>query len=160
MTTIVLLFLVGVVLLASDVFVSSFLLAVLGTIAMFAGCVFAYQDYGVFAAGLASAVAMVLLAATIYVELVILPRTRFGRGLVVQSTSGSTSQPPPADSAAVVGKSAEALTTLAPTGYVRVEGRRYEAFCQSGHAPRGATLQVTGVDNFRLIVSKSNPDRS
>jgi membrane-bound ClpP family serine protease len=156
MTTIVLLFLVGVVLLASDVFVSSFLLAVLGAVAMFAGCVFAYQDYGVLAAGLASAVALLLLAGTIYVELVVLPKTHFGRGLVVQSTSGSTSQPPPAETAAVVGKSAEALTTLAPTGYVLVAGRRYEAFCQSGHVPKGAALQVIGADNFRLIVSKPN----
>jgi membrane-bound ClpP family serine protease len=160
MTTIVLLFLVGIVLLAGDVFVTSFLLAVLGAVAMFAGCVFAYQDYGVFGAGLATGVALVLLAVTIYVELVVLPKTRFGRGLVVQSTVSSTSQPLPADTAAVVGKPAEALTTLAPTGYVRVEGRRYEAFCQSGHVPKGTALQVTGVVNFRLIVSKPNPDLS
>jgi membrane-bound serine protease (ClpP class) len=56
----------------------------------------------------------------------------------------------------VVGRPAEALTTLAPSGYVAVDGRRYEAFCQSGHAAKGATLRVVGVDNFRLIVSISN----
>ncbi len=160
MTTIVLLFLVGVVLLASDVFVSSFLLAVLGMVAMFAGCVFVYQDYGVAATAAAAGVALLLLAATIYLELVVLPKTRWGRGLVVHATVSSTSQPPPATLAAVVGKPAEAMTTLAPSGYVSVEGRRYEAFCQSGLAPKGAALQVVGVDNFRLIVSKSSPDQS
>lgn len=158
MTTIVLLFLIGIVLLASDVFVSSFILAALGAMAMFAGCVFAYQDYGPLAAGGAVAVALALLATTVYVELVVLPRTRLGRGLVVQSTVSSTSQPPPATLAAVVGKPAQALTTLAPSGYVSVEGRRYEAFCQAGHVPKGAALRVVGVDNFRLIVTKPNPD--
>jgi membrane-bound ClpP family serine protease len=160
MTTIALLFLIGVVLLAADVFVSSFLLAVLGAVAMFAGCVFAYQDYGVFAAGVTAGLALLLLVVTIYVELVILPKTRLGRGLVVQSTVSSTSQPLPAAAAAVVGKPAEAVTTLAPSGYVLVEGRRYEAFCQSGHAAKGTALRVVGVDNFRLIVSKPNPDLS
>jgi membrane-bound ClpP family serine protease len=47
---------------------------------------------------------------------------------------------------------------LSPSGYVRVDGRRYEAFCQSGQVPMGAALEIVGADNFRLIVSpaKSN----
>ena len=53
----------------------------------------------------------------------------------------------------LIGKSAEALTMLSPSGYVRVDGRRYEAFCQSGQVPAGAALEVIGADNFRLIVS-------
>ena len=153
MSTIFLLFLVGVGLLAADVFVSSFLLAVCGAVAMLAGCVVAYQRFGAFDAGLAGLAAVALLGGTIYVELVLLPKTRFGRGLVVQSTSGAASQPPLA-SAEVVGKAAQAVTTLAPSGYVTVEGRRYEAFCQSGHAAKGTALRVVGLDNFRLIVSK------
>ena len=44
---------------------------------------------------------------------------------------------------------------LAPGGYVRIEDRRYEAFCRSGHAAVGARLKVVGLDNFRLIVSKT-----
>jgi membrane-bound serine protease (ClpP class) len=54
-----------------------------------------------------------------------------------------------------VGKTAEAVTTLAPSGYVVVDGRRYEAFSQSGHAAKGAILRVVGLDNFRLIVTKN-----
>jgi membrane-bound ClpP family serine protease len=76
-----------------------------------------------------------------------------GKGLVVESTSGSSSQPPVAPEA-VIGKPATAVTILAPSGYVLVEGRRFEAFCRSGHADRGDALSVIGVDNFRLIVTK------
>jgi membrane-bound ClpP family serine protease len=42
---------------------------------------------------------------------------------------------------------------LSPSGYVRVDGRRYEAFCQSGQAPAGSALEIIGADNFRLIVT-------
>jgi len=75
--------------------------------------------------------------------------------LAVRSTVGGTSQPPPAAASAVVGKAATALTTLAPSGYVLVEGLRYEAFCESGMAERGAALRVVGVDNFRIIVTNN-----
>lgn len=155
MTAVVLLFLVGVVLLAADVFAASFLLAILGGVLLLVGCVVAYQVMGVAAAGIATLAAVALLGVTIYLELIVLPRTRFGRGLVVEAKVEATSQPPVAPTEAVVGRHAEALTTLAPSGYVAVEGRRYEAFCQSGHAVKGAALRVVGVDNFRLIVCKT-----
>jgi len=155
MTLILLLFIVGIMLLAADVFVSSFIMAAVGGVALLAGCVIAYRDFGVLAAGLAAFAAVALLGGAIYVELVLLPRTRLGRGLVVESTSGSSSQPPVAPSAAVVGRPATADTTLAPSGYVLVDGRRYEAFCRTGHVARGEALRVVGMDNFRLIVSKT-----
>lgn len=155
MTLILVLFIAGVLLLAADVFVSSFVMATIGAASMIAGCAVAYRDFGVLAAGLAGICAVALLGATVYIELVLLPRTRMGRGLVVESTSGSSSQPPVSPGPEVVGKPATADTTLAPSGYVIVEGRRFEAFCRSGHAARGETLRVIGADNFRLIVSKT-----
>lgn len=154
MTVILILFIVGVLLLAADVFVSSFIMGAIGAVAMIGGCVVAYNDFGVLAAGLAGICAVALLGGAVYVELVLLPKTRLGRGLVVESTSGSSSQPPVAPSEAVIGKAATADTTLAPSGYVIVEGKRYEAFCRSGHVARGEPLRVIGSDNFRLIVSK------
>lgn len=153
MAAILLLFLVGVVLLAMDVFAASFFLAVAGGAVMLTAAAVADRDFGAAAALGAALAAVVLLLVTVYLELVVLPRTRFGRGLVVHSSSGEP-QAPLAAADAVVGKDATAVTTLAPSGYVLVEGKRYEAFCQSGHAAKGAVLRVIGLDNFRLIVSK------
>jgi membrane-bound ClpP family serine protease len=154
MTLILILFIVGILLLAADVFVSSFVMAAIGGVAMLSACVVAYRDFGVLAAGLAGIASVVLVGAAIYVELVLLPKTRLGRGLVVEATSGSGSPPLVAPGVEVVGKTATADTTLAPSGYVLVGGHRYEAFCRTGHVARGETLQVVGMDNFRLIVSK------
>jgi len=152
MTIIVLCFLAGIILLATDVFLFSVILAVMGGASLFVGVGLVYGRFGPLDAVVAGLIAAGLLTGAVYLELVVLPRTRLGRGMIVHSTSGSN-QPLPAVPAEVIGKAAEAVTTLAPSGYVLVEGRRFEAFCQTGHAPAGAMLQVVGLDNFRLIVS-------
>jgi membrane-bound ClpP family serine protease len=123
-------------------------------VALIGGVVVAANERGAIGALLAGLVAIVAVCATLYAELVWLPKTRFAQSFAVKSTSGDTIRQQDVD-AAIVGKTAEAVTTLAPSGYVRVEGRRYEAFCQSGHAERGAQLRVTGLDNFRLLVTKT-----
>lgn len=155
MTVIVLLFVAGVLMLAAEIFTPGGILGVIGAVAMFAGCAIAFSEFGPMGGGLATVAALALLALTLYLELVWLPKSRLGKALVVQSASDAVSQPPVADEATIKGKPAEAATTLAPSGYVLVEGRRYEAFCQSGHAEKGAALRVVGLDNFRLIVTKT-----
>lgn len=155
MTLILTLFLTGIVLLAADLFITGVVLAIFGGIAMFVATALAFRDFGFAAASASGAAATVLLGLAVYLELVWLPKSRFGRGLVVQSTVSATSQPPLAVAAEVVGRAAEAETTLAPSGFVLLDGRRYEAFCQSGLAAKGAALRVVGVDNFRLIVTRA-----
>lgn len=154
MNAIVILFLLGVLLLAGEVFVPGAIMGIIGGIAMAVGCIMSFNQFGALGGTLATAIAVAALGITFYIELIWLPRSRFGRKLVVQSASDATSQPPLAQLDAVLGKTAEAVTTLAPSGYVVVEGRRYEAFCQSGHVAKGVALRVTGLDNFRLIVTK------
>jgi len=155
MNIILILFLLGVLLLAGEVFVPGAVLGIIGGICMAAGCVISFLQFGPVGGSVATVVALTLLALTLYVELVWLPKTRFGRKLIVETTVGATSQPPLADKASIVGKTAEAATPLVPSGYVLVEGRRYEAFSQSGHVAKGAQLRVAGLDNFRLIVTKT-----
>ena len=155
MNAILILFLLGVLLLAGEVFVPGAVLGILGALSMFAGCIISFLQLGTAGGILATAVALALLGLTLYVELVWLPKTKFGRKLIVHTTVGATSQPPLADKASVVGKTAEAATPLVPSGYVLLEGRRYEAFSPSGHVAKGAQLRVTGLDNFRLIVTKT-----
>ncbi len=155
MTAIVLLFIVGTLLLAGEVFLPGGVAGTIGAVGLLAGCWLAFSEYGPGIGSLATAAACVLLALALYVELVWLPRSKIGRGLIVQWTNTGQSQPPPAEAAKVVGLPAVALTTLAPSGYVSVAGRRYEAYCRSGHATRGAALTVEGVDNFQLIVSET-----
>ena len=155
MNAIIILFVIGALLMAAEIFLPGAVAGIAGGLALLAGSVLSFREFG-FAGGFgASAGAAVLVIAMLYLELVVLPKTAFGRKMIVQSKVDATSQPPVADLAAVVDKPAMALTTLAPSGYVLVDGRRYEAFCRSGHAAKGAQLRVVDLDNFRLIVTQS-----
>jgi membrane-bound ClpP family serine protease len=154
MTAIILLFLLGTVLLVFEVFMPSSILGILGGLAMLGGCIVAFMDYGMGGGSLAVVVGLAILSVALYVEFGLLPKTRLGKRFFLHDSIGATSQPPLAEAAAVVGKLCEAVTTLAPTGYVLLDGRRYEAFSQSGQVARGTTLKVIAVDNFRLTVTK------
>ncbi|HYD84913.1 MAG TPA: NfeD family protein [Opitutus sp.] len=153
MTTIVLLFALGIVLLTLEVVVPGGVLGVIGGLLMLGGCVLAFNEFGVEGGGLATVVALACLALGLYVEFRLLPRTRFGKKLFLSNSVDARSQPLPADATAVVGKTAEALTTMAPSGYVAIDGRRYEARSQAGLIAKGTTVRVVGVDNFHLIVT-------
>lgn len=154
MTAIALLFLTGALLLAAEVFLPGAIAGIVGGLALLAGSILAFVNFGPGVGTLASFGAVVLVGLMLYVELVWLPKTKFGRRLVVEATVDGQATTAPAKT--IVGKTASALTTLAPSGYVAVDGKRYEAFSRSGHAARGATLTVVDVDNFRLIVSESS----
>lgn len=154
MNAVVLLFLVGVMLLAGEVFVPGAVMGILGGLAMAVGCGVAFAQLGAAGGAIATGAALALLGFTLYAELVWLPKSRIGKGLVVQSTVAATSQPPIA-AVDIAGKTAVAETPLVPSGYVIVEGRRYEAFSPAGHVAKGAELRVAGQDNFRLIVTKT-----
>ncbi len=153
MSLVLLLFVTGIILLALELIVPGLVLGIAGGLAMLAGVALAFRENGSHGGWLAAAGAGVVLAAVIYAELVWLPKSRLAKFFSMGMTLAGKSQPPVAVADEVVGAEAVAETTLAPSGYVRVAGRRYEAFCQNGFAAEGARLRVRSVDNFRLIVT-------
>jgi len=152
MSTLVILFAVGLLLLSLEIFLPGGILGVMGGLTLVGAVFLAFRDYGLFGGAVALLGAVALSGGTLYVELVILPKTRLGRGLVLASEV--TGKATIAADAALVGRSCEAVTALAPSGIVRIDGRRMEAFSRDGFIEAGETLVVHGIDNFRLIVSK------
>jgi membrane-bound serine protease (ClpP class) len=158
MTAIILLFVSGALLLAAEIFLPGGIAGLFGVIALLGGAFLSFTTFGAAVGAAATALALLLAGLLTYAELVWLPRSRLGRGLVIESTVDAQSQPLPADPAAVLGHAGVAVTILAPSGIVEVDGRRYEAFSRSGHLERGAQVTVLAVETFRLIVSASkNP---
>ncbi len=154
MNAVILLLLVGLLMAGFEVFIPGGVLGVLGGAAMLAGCGVAFYRFGTTTGALTTAGAIGVLGLMFWAELVLLPKTRLGKKLLLHKAVDATSQPAVADAAAVIGRSCEAVTTLAPSGMVLLDGRRYEAWSQSGFVIKGATLRVVGLDNFRLIVTK------
>jgi membrane-bound serine protease (ClpP class) len=96
----------------------------------------------------------------LYLEFVLLPKSRLARMFSMTATVGGQSQPVLADRS-LIGKRAQAVTALVPSGIIVCEGRRLEAFSRSGHVAVGAAVDVVDLDNFRVIVTQStNPTTS
>ena len=154
MTLVIVLFAAGILLLAIEVVVPGGVLGAAGGGAILAGVIAAVARFG-FDGGMAATVVALLVAAVVfYLEFVLLPKTRLAKMLSVSGTVSGTSQPQLADRKKVVGRRAVAVTVLAPSGYVELEGKRYEAFARDGYIAAGEPLEVVDVDTFRLIVSK------
>ena len=151
MMSIVLLFVVGLLLLGFEVIVPGGILGAIGGMAILGGCVIAFGELGITGGGLAVLAAVLLVGLLLYVEFRILPKTAMGRRLFLKSKVTGTAHA--VREMDLGGKSGEAATDLAPTGYVMIEGKRHEAFSRSGFLDAGAKVKVVGMDNFRLIVT-------
>ncbi len=154
MMAIVMLFAAGILLLALEVVVPGAVLGIVGAISILAGVIVAFSEFGFEGGMVASGAALVLTAIALYFEFVLLPKTRLAKTFSMTGTVAGTSQPAIADRAKVIGRQAVAVTALSPSGYVELDGQRYEAFARHGHTQVGERLDIIDVDNFRLIVSK------
>jgi membrane-bound ClpP family serine protease len=153
MTTILLLFIFGIVMLVLDLFVPGIILSVAGTLVFLAATARAFNDYGISGGLLAFAIGAVLLAITLYVEYVLLPKTHFGKKFFLHAQVHGTTQAPESHTTALAGREAVALTPLMPSGQIEIDGRRYEALSLDGHVAKGARLKITGMQNFSLTVT-------
>ena len=157
MMLIILLFALGIMLLAVEVIVPGGILGSIGALMMFGGCIAAFIRYGTGGGIIALTIAAILTVLAFYIEFRVLPKTSFGRRAFLTSEVKGVSAALGDEARDLIGKSAYALTMLSPSGYIMIEGKRYEAFCQSGQVPVGTALEVIGADNFRIIVSETKP---
>lgn len=153
MTIIILLFVLGIVLLALDLFMPGMIMTMLGILVMLAGSTQAFQLYGIGGGLTAFGIGLVLLTITLYIEYVILPKTPYGKKFFLNASVGGASQPPP-DAVTLTGRECVAVTPLVPTGQIELDGRRYEALSLDGHIDKGGRLKITGSQNFSLTVTK------
>ena len=128
MVVILSLLVVGVLLLGSEVILTSGLVGALGGVCLIAGIGAAYSQYGPFgglAAGLGSLVATLVV---IIIQLKVLPHTRIGKKM---------------------------FNTTAPTGLAEIAGTQYEAASLDGLLHPGDPLVVAGRDTYKLLVKKA-----
>lgn len=155
MTLIILLFSLGILFIAVEVIVPGAILGSIGALLMFGGCVMAFINHGTGGGLLAVMAAFAIGGLAIFIEFKILPNTKLGKRAFLTREITAVSAAFGEEARELIGKSAMALTLLSPSGYILIDGTRYEAFSQSGQVPAGSALEVIGADNFRLIVSLS-----
>jgi membrane-bound ClpP family serine protease len=157
MTLIFWLFSIGILCIALEVIVPGGIIGAIGGLLMFGGCLAAFMNYGTSIGLVAVAVALAFTILVLFLEFRILPKTKIGKRAFLTAEITGVSAALGKEAQELIGKSAVALTLLSPSGYIQVDGQRYEAFCQSGQAPVGAAIKIIGADNFRLIVTQHAP---
>ena len=153
MSLIVGLFILGVALIAIEVFVPGGIIGIFGILSIIGGVVVSYSEYGVTGVWISGSVASLLLIGVLLLEFLVLPKTKLGRRLFLRKAVEGTSAPSIADDDDI-GKECVTLTPLSPTGTVLLDGKKVEAASRSGFIPKDETMKVVGKDSFRILVSK------
>jgi membrane-bound ClpP family serine protease len=151
-TLIIILFSIGIFLLAAEVMIPGGILGIAGGILLFAGCVMSFISLGTTAGIIAIGITLVAAIIVFYIQFKILPKTRFGKRFFLEKQISGTSSAIGNEARDLIGKIATSVTVLSPSGYVTVEGKRFEAFSQSGHISPGTELLVTEANHFQIIV--------
>jgi membrane-bound ClpP family serine protease len=152
MTLIILLFAIGILLLAAEVMVPGGILGAAGGLMLFAGCVLSFVTLGNTEGLLAVGVTIIAAITVFYIQFKILPKTRFGKRFFLSREISATSTALKEDARDLIGKAAQSVTVLSPSGYVTIDGKRFEAFSQSGQIAPGTELEVIDANSFQIIV--------
>ncbi len=156
MTWIILFFAVGITLLTLEVIIPGGILGAIGAVCILASCVVSFGEFGAMGGMIATATIFVLTGLIIWIEFKVFAKTGIGKRAFLSASVDAVSSAYDEDAKELIGKKAEAQTTLAPSGYITINGTRYEAFCQAGLIEAGTALKVVGADSFRLIVAPEN----
>jgi membrane-bound serine protease (ClpP class) len=141
----------GLVLIAAEFFLPTLVLGFLGAVVSFAG-IYLSAEAGWVTCLIYALVFLVVLGLEFVAFRRLLPATAAGRAMTNQTRNAAAAVPAAAGYALYVGKTGRALTVLAPSGTVEVDGQRLEAFSVDGFVERGAPILVTEADAGRVTV--------
>ncbi len=151
MTLIIVLIVAALVLFFLEIFLPGGILAIIGAGCLLGASYLTYVGYGLMP-GLSVLIGSALLGLIFFlVELQLLKSSRFGGFLRSEgSIQGGANAPAGDDS--LRGQAGTALTTMAPSGRVRIGERTYEAAAQGGYVAKGTPIEVVRVESFKLII--------
>lgn len=149
------LIIIAYVLLLLEAVVPGGVLGVLGFLCLAGAGWVASQEYDLLIGGVVFVCGTIIGIGLIFAELKWLSGSRVGSVLFLGKKISGKSNASIAQQD-IIGQQGEASTPLNPSGYVCIEGQQYEAFSEDGYLAKGTDLQVTGMDNFHLVVRKKH----
>lgn len=148
----------GVVLLLTDMFVpSGGILSILAGVCAIAGIVLLFKHDTTW--GLAGSLAVLVLGPmAVAFMLKVWPHTPMGRAILGTPSEEEVQKQQVAAEherdqwLALVGKEALVLTELRPIGVVEIDGKRYDALCETTFVGSGQKVRVTSVESRQVKV--------
>lgn len=141
---------VAFILMVLEVFVPGGILAVVGVICLITACGYAFAAFGPAIGGLVSVLLVFGTLGAFFVWLIMVPNTRFGARMALQSDLQDSKSAKDEDS--LIGQSGTAETDLRPSGYARINGRRHDVVSSRGYLEKGTRVEVTEVHGMRIVV--------
>lgn len=145
------LFAVGFLLIAAEVFVPGMILGALGFLCLAGTVVLVYVQYGT-AAGITAAFAVAALSLVGFLLwLHLFPRTFLGRRLMLKTPARAEAVP-----RVSIGETGRALTPLRPAGTARIGESRVDVTTLAEFLEEGAEVVVVAVDGMRVVVRRKD----
>lgn len=151
---IIVLFVVGFLLIAAEVFVPGMILGIVGFLCLAGSVALVYATHGASAGLVAAFVVGGLTLCGFLLWLFLFPRTFLGRRLMLRVT-----QPPDPSvetNQSLLGATGVALTPLRPAGTARIGGRRVDVTAMSEFLDEGAEIVVVAADGMRVVVRRKD----
>ena len=149
-TLVVTLIIIAFLLFFLEVFAPAGVLGFFGACSLIAAAVVAYDTMGI--VGSVSILLGGALAAfaLFFIQIKLLAKSRFGR--TIQHKDQQRAQTTPVGRDELIGKTGTALTTMAPSGKVKIANETFEAASNSGLIDKNATVEVVRSEHLKLIV--------
>ncbi|MDR2512522.1 MAG: hypothetical protein LBD01_01805 [Puniceicoccales bacterium] len=144
----------GLVLLGLEIVLPGAICGIIGSLLLLCGVVSAFIIGGMVGGVIALGVALAGIFLVFWFYLNVLPETRIGRKIFLDSTVSGAGASAPGDES-LVGREGITQTVFVPSGLVLVDGQYYEAVSQSGFLGSGEHVVVLGRETLRLVVGKS-----
>lgn len=144
----------GLLMLGAEIFVPGGVLGVLGAAALIGAVVAAFNAFGPSGGALAAISILFLAGASIALWIRFFPRSRIGRRMTL-ATDESAFKSASDDLSALVGQSGTAQSTLRPSGYAQIGGKRFDVVSEGGSILKGEPLRVVQVQGNRIVVRKT-----
>jgi len=148
------LFLLCAVLLVAEVFVPSFGLITLCSLAALAGGIAIFFKLSPTAGWIGVIVAVVMIPAVLVFAYKVLPKTSFGKTVLLDMPKRQKGEgiPDAEQLKALFGRKAVVITPLRPVGMCDFSGSRLECVAESGYVDKGKTVEVIKVEGTQLTV--------
>ena len=154
LSLIITLFVVGFLLLASEVFLPGMIVGTVGLICLIASVVVVFNEYGTSTGLLAAVLVGGLTISGFVIWLNIFPHTFVGRRIMLftrQAAGGFA-----AENQTLLGATGEALTPLRPSGTARIAGKRVDVTAVGDFLEQGASVVVVAADGMRVAVRRKD----
>ncbi|MDA0348013.1 MAG: hypothetical protein O3C43_13280 [Verrucomicrobia bacterium] len=135
-----------------EIFAPGGILGFLGVCSLIAAAALAYETTGIMGSGAILGGGILVGMVLFFVEIKLISKTRLGKRIQHQQQQTATTKP--VGRAELVGKSGLALTTMAPTGKIRIGHEIFEATSNGGLINKSATIEVVRSEHLKLIVKE------